>query len=171
MWLQLVVVEGPHRGAVFPLDVGQALTVGRATSQAICLPDATVSLRHAEVGRNEGGAWVRDLASRHGSHVNGARIEPGEARPVRPGDVLQVGRVKLQLTAVVAVDRAWLGHDGGAVVALAQAMADTGDFAQMPALASALEKAGCADAGLLCYCREPGTEACARWVLELLLRE
>src|SRR5947209_7579658 len=135
MWLQLVIVEGPHRGSVFPLDMGQVHTVGRATSQTVCLPDATVNLRHAEVRRDEAGAWVRDLTSRHGSHVNGARLEAGEARPLRPGDALQVGRVKLQLTAVVEVDRAWLGHDGGAVVRLAQALADSGDLAQMPALA------------------------------------
>lgn len=54
---------------------------------------------------------------------------------------------------------------------LAQALAEGSDLAGMPRLADALEKAGCADADLLRYCREPGTQACARWLLELLLRE
>jgi predicted component of type VI protein secretion system len=171
MRLQLVVVEGPHRGSVFALTPGQPLKVGRATSQEVCLPDATVSMRHAELWLDENGAWVRDLSSRHGCQVNGARIAPGAAHPLRPGDVLELGRVRLQLTGLAHVERAWLGHDGGAVVRLAQAIADRGDFADMPLLAGALEQAGCADAELLRYCREPGTAACARWVLGLLLSE
>ncbi len=171
MWLQLVVVEGPRRGALFSLDAGQALTVGRASSQDVSLPDSTVSLRHAEVWRDDSDAWVRDLGSRHGSHVNGVRLEPEQPLPLRPGDLLQVGRVRLQLIGQVEVDRAWLGHEGGAVLRLAQAIADRGDLADMAQLADVLARAGCADAGLLRYCREPGTQACARWVLGLLLRD
>jgi hypothetical protein len=64
---------------------------------------------------------------------------------------------------------AWLSANGSAVLQMARALSVAPDLAAMPVLADALEEAGCADAHLLEYCREPGTENCARWLVALLV--
>jgi two-component system NtrC family sensor kinase len=101
--LALVVVKGPDRGRVFRLPEREPQLVGRS-SEALHLTDPTVSRRHAELtpdmpqvvdGDGDHNAlWiVRDLASRHGTFVNGVRI----AGPVtlRAGDRLRCGDTEL----------------------------------------------------------------------------
>ena len=57
-----------------------------------------------------------------------------------------------------------------AVVALmAQAIYDEHRFGELPALADALEEAGCAEAAVLGHCRGGGEHARGCWVLDLLL--
>jgi hypothetical protein len=167
--MQVVILEGAYRGRGFALEVGQTLNVGRRTDSDLCLPDSSVGLSHCTLTRQAGGVWVEDLKSRNGTFINQARVAARQRHPVRPGDVLGVGRIPLQLTALADVDVGWLGWNEGAVLRLAQGIATAGRFADMPLLAEALRAAGCAEGELLAYCREPGTEACARWVLGLLL--
>jgi carbon storage regulator CsrA len=64
---------------------------------------------------------------------------------------------------------AWLTWQDGAVVRLARAIAETGDYDALPILADALEDAGCADAGILDHCRSSGRETQRSWVVELIL--
>ena len=40
---------------------------------------------------------VEDLNSLNGTWVNGVRIHPGQRRPLKPGDVLQIGTVQMKL--------------------------------------------------------------------------
>jgi pSer/pThr/pTyr-binding forkhead associated (FHA) protein len=87
----LVVVRGPNAGSRFLLD-RDATTVGRHPDSDIFLDDVTVSRRHAEVLREEGGVRVRDLGSLNGSYVNGDRVEE---RALTTGDEVQIGRFKL----------------------------------------------------------------------------
>lgn len=86
--LSLVVVRGPEKGRAFALPEREPQLIGRST-EALALTDATVSRRHAEL-TPEAGAWiVRDLDSRHGTFVNGARIEGAVA--LHEGDRLRCG--------------------------------------------------------------------------------
>jgi hypothetical protein len=87
----LVVVRGPNAGARFLLD-RDTTTVGRHPDSEIFLDDVTVSRRHAEFTRTEGGATIRDLGSLNGSYVNGERVEE---RVLGTGDEVQIGRFKL----------------------------------------------------------------------------
>jgi hypothetical protein len=66
----------------------------------------------------------------------------------------------------VALDTAWLTPS---VVALAQAMYEDRAFDRMPALADALEEAGCTDAEILRHCREPGPHVRGCCPLDLVL--
>ena len=87
----LVVVRGPNAGSRFLLD-RDATTIGRHPDSDIFLDDVTVSRRHAEVLREEGGVRVRDLGSLNGSYVNGDRVDE---RALATGDEVQIGRFKL----------------------------------------------------------------------------
>lgn len=89
----LVVVRGPNAGSRFLLD-RETTTVGRHPDSDIFLDDVTVSRRHAELSRGEGGhkIIVKDLGSLNGSYVNGERVDE---RTLATGDELQIGRFKL----------------------------------------------------------------------------
>ena len=66
----------------------EAGTIGRDPECTVVLPGNDVSRRHAEVRRAGVLPLVRDLGSRNGTWVNGAKIEE---RPLGPRDVLRIG--------------------------------------------------------------------------------
>jgi serine phosphatase RsbU (regulator of sigma subunit) len=81
---------------VWPL-VGEVVTAGRSSKNQVHLPDGTVSKEHAEISRR-GEQWViRDLGSRNGTRVNGTDVR--ESAPLRPGDLVELGSVVLQVTS------------------------------------------------------------------------
>ncbi len=93
----LVVVEGADRRTIvldhFPF------TIGRRTDRDLVMADPRVSREHAQFITEVDGVYVIDQASRHGTFVNGERInrrklnrndhvefgvQGGPARPVQP---------------------------------------------------------------------------------------
>lgn len=82
---------------------GQALTltpvssIGRDLDNDIVLNDATVSGRHAVVGRRDGAWWVEDLGSTNGTWLNAEPVPAQVPALARSGDVLQFGAVRLRL--------------------------------------------------------------------------
>jgi hypothetical protein len=86
----LAVVRGPNDGARFLLD-RDVTTVGRHPDSDIFLDDITVSRRHAEFRRHDGGFWIHDSGSLNGTYVNGTRAE--EQR-LSPRDEVQIGKFR-----------------------------------------------------------------------------
>ncbi len=87
----LIAQRGPSSGSRFLLD--QDLTLaGRHPNADIFLDDVTVSRRHVEFVRSNGGFEVRDLGSMNGTYLNGARVETSI---LSSGDVVQVGKYHL----------------------------------------------------------------------------
>lgn len=86
---KLVVLQPRVRkGSAYP--IGTELTLGRAPTCSIGLPDDTfASQLHAHVFVREGGVWVEDLGSTNGTFVNGGRVT--SPVPFTQGDRLQVG--------------------------------------------------------------------------------
>jgi len=77
-----------RKGSAYP--IGTELTLGRAPTCSIGLPDDTfASQLHAHVFVREGGVWVEDLGSTNGTFVNGGRVT--SPVPLTQGDRLQVG--------------------------------------------------------------------------------
>jgi pSer/pThr/pTyr-binding forkhead associated (FHA) protein len=87
----LVVRRGPNSGSRFLLD-SETTTAGRHPSSDIFLDDVTVSRRHAEFIRGEGGFKVRDVGSLNGTYVNRERIEEAG---LASGDEVQIGKFRL----------------------------------------------------------------------------
>jgi hypothetical protein len=69
-----------------------------------------------------------------------------------------------------AVDPAWLSRNGGEVRAVAEGIAASGHRSGLPALADALEEAGCENRVILDGLRSADFPARGCWVVELLLR-
>lgn len=63
-------------------------TLGRQADNDVVLPDNRISRRHARIIQSVQGYALEDTASRHGTLVNGERIE---ARPLQDGDRINLG--------------------------------------------------------------------------------
>ena len=87
----LVVQRGPNAGARFLLDA-EKTTAGRRPDSDIFLDDVTVSRKHAEFVRRDGGFVVRDVGSLNGTYVQRDRIEEAV---LRDGDEVQIGKFRL----------------------------------------------------------------------------
>jgi DNA-binding NtrC family response regulator len=74
------------------IEVGEFLTIGRDPSNQVVLNDDFVSGRHARIERKPHGFLIRDLRSRNGTFVNGARVL--EAM-LNDGDGLRIGHSEL----------------------------------------------------------------------------
>ena len=87
----LIVRRGPNAGSKFFLDTDET-QVGRHPEADIFLDDITVSRRHAEIHRVNGGFRLQDVGSLNGTYVNRERVEGAE---LRSGDEIQIGKFKL----------------------------------------------------------------------------
>ena len=92
----LVVVDGAESdlppGTSFPLQ--RLTSVGRHPANTLAIEEPFISAEHAEVAFDNGRWWVRDLGSTNGTFINGTQVTV--ATGVRPGDIVQFGRIKLQ---------------------------------------------------------------------------
>lgn len=87
----LVVQRGPNAGSRFLLD-SDVVDVGRHPDSDIFLDDVTVSRRHAEFRRLDGGFVVSDVGSLNGTYVNRDRVDEVV---LTNGDEVQVGKYRL----------------------------------------------------------------------------
>ncbi|HVR72139.1 MAG TPA: SpoIIE family protein phosphatase [Vicinamibacteria bacterium] len=76
----------------------ERVTVGRARSCDVFLPDQWLSRQHAEIRRRSGDYYVADLESKNGTLLNGERL--GEERRLRHGDVISLGEHHLTFSTV-----------------------------------------------------------------------
>ena len=61
---ELIIIEGPGRGEVFPLPEGRRLLLGRSPDSDIRLEDKRVSRHHARIEIRDGASGIDDLSMR-----------------------------------------------------------------------------------------------------------
>jgi DNA-binding NtrC family response regulator len=96
---QLVAVFGPRRDIPPAVTLqGGPLQIGREGHAGVALDDDEVSRRHAELAYDPAADrwWIRDMASRNGTWVDGARVDRAA---LGHGAVVRIGQ-----TLLVAVD-------------------------------------------------------------------
>lgn len=84
-------------------------TLGRSIEGQAIIPDvdldkyeaydAGISRMHAELRMTTDGIFVIDLDSSNGTIVNGKRIAAQEPEPLQHGDIMQLGRLRIQIIA------------------------------------------------------------------------
>jgi hypothetical protein len=94
-------------GDVISLIGRDNFTLGRSTDDQAVIPDIDlsayeaydhgISRMHSEVRIEEDGVYVLDLESANGTMVNGKRIPPHSPQHVHHGDIIQLGRMRLQI--------------------------------------------------------------------------
>jgi len=96
--LHLEPVAGPNLAAL-EVAADKPFVIGR---QSVCegvLSDAAVSRRHCQFTHKAGTWLLTDLDSRHGTYLNGIRLEPGSSSPVSNGDQVRIGPWTLRVGA------------------------------------------------------------------------
>jgi DNA-binding CsgD family transcriptional regulator len=85
----------------------QPVSIGRGRGSRVIVQDEYLSERHAEILHADGAFVLRDLGSKNGTFVNGARVRQGI---LRAGDVIRmgdaVGLVVARLPAVATLSQA-----------------------------------------------------------------
>lgn len=98
---RLRVLEPPDRkGQAF--DLGEELTVGRASGCQVKVDDTYASQLHARIFRRDGELFVEDLGSTNGTYLNrrGTRNKEKVAGPLalKLGDRLIIGKTVLEVS-------------------------------------------------------------------------
>jgi DNA-binding NtrC family response regulator len=89
---KLIVLGGTSEGLERALT--SSLTVGAEAGCDIRLGDRGISRRHAEFWMRDGQVWVRDLQSRNGTYLEGARVTEAE---LQLGSVVTLGQTPIGL--------------------------------------------------------------------------
>jgi pSer/pThr/pTyr-binding forkhead associated (FHA) protein len=91
--LVLRALTGDLRGQEFTLKGPAHCVLGRSRTCALRLPgDATVSRQHCLIEIEGDSAWVQDLGSLNGTHVNGEKIGQRDGAPQPDATLLQPPR-------------------------------------------------------------------------------
>lgn len=94
--IRISFLNGPRAGEVINLSEG-TWTVGRAPDNALMIPEASVSARHAELLVSMDEVIVKELGARNGTFVQGRRVEV--QYPVESGQTVRFGAVDVRVTA------------------------------------------------------------------------
>jgi serine phosphatase RsbU (regulator of sigma subunit) len=83
----IILVIQPLAGETFEVPVEtDSLVIGRSAQADVSIADRSLSRRHARLFR-EGDEWLlEDLASRHGTYINGRKVT--QSTPVQGGDII-----------------------------------------------------------------------------------
>ena len=96
--------------AVFPLHdeavLGRDRQDALASDKYICIPEPTISRRHARIRRRGASYFVEDLHSRNGTFVCGERLAPGAWHLLRDGDELGLASAQLVFHSLMLPERA-----------------------------------------------------------------
>lgn len=85
---QLVLIDPV--GARRPIPITKSpLTIGRLADNDVVLPDSRISRHHAVIEQENGNYVIRDEDSRHGTYVDGERVEA--ARILKSNDRIEFG--------------------------------------------------------------------------------
>jgi HD-GYP domain-containing protein (c-di-GMP phosphodiesterase class II) len=104
-----VIGTASSKPTVFSLHdevvIGRDQQDSLASDKYLCIPEHTVSRRHARVRRRGETYFVEDLHSSNGTFVLGNRLRPGIWHPLRDGDELSVSSALIVFHSLVAPSR------------------------------------------------------------------
>jgi two-component system response regulator AtoC len=98
----LVVREG-ERTRVVDIDDGADVVFGRSSAVTVRLDDGKASREHARFVRRGESVELTDLESRNGTQLNGEMLKGGQARRVRSGDLVHIGKVEILVAETAGV--------------------------------------------------------------------
>ena len=103
-WLSLHLMDS---GKILPLASRNEFTLGRLSEGQPIMPDidltpyqayaSGVSRLHAVVKRDVSRVMVMDLGSSNGTYLNGRRLNPHTEESLNHGDIVALGKLKIQV--------------------------------------------------------------------------
>jgi len=104
-----VTGDGSVRPTVFPIH--DEVVIGRdpqdslASDRFLCIPEHTVSRRHARIRRRGDTYFIEDLHSFNGTFVDGAKLKPGAWHALKDGDEVTVSNAQMVFHSLVVPAR------------------------------------------------------------------
>lgn len=102
----MAYLEVTAAGKVFPLHdevlIGRDPQDSLASDRFLCIPEHTVSRRHARIRLRDGAYFVEDLHSFNGTFVSGKRLQPGAWHPLCDGDEFSVAAAHIVFHSLLA---------------------------------------------------------------------
>jgi FHA domain len=103
-WISLHMLDS---GQILPVAERNEFTIGRISDNQPIMPDIDltafkaydngISRLHAVIRRNSGNVIIMDLGSSNGTYVNGIRLMPNVEQSLHHGDVVALGKLKMQI--------------------------------------------------------------------------
>ncbi|MCX6079743.1 MAG: FHA domain-containing protein [Chloroflexi bacterium] len=104
IWISLHLLESGH---ILAFSDRIEFTLGRLSDHQPIEPDVDltpykafdngVSRLHAVIRRSANNVALVDLGSSNGTYINGLRIPPNLEHPLRHGDIIALGKLKIQI--------------------------------------------------------------------------
>jgi len=92
---KLIFTDKNHAGRTYELIL-EKTTVGRGDQNTLVISDASLSAQHCEILLNGSEVIVRDLGSRNGTFVNGAKLTNQQSQ-MKSGQTVRFGAVEARL--------------------------------------------------------------------------
>ena len=89
---KLIFTDKNHAGRIYELTL-EKTTVGRSDQNILVISDGSLSALHCEILVNGPEVIVRDLGSRNGTFVNGAKLQNHQAQ-LKSGQTVRFGAVE-----------------------------------------------------------------------------
>ena len=103
----LLSIQILESGQLLPLPERTEFILGRIVQDQPIMPDIDlsafnayengVSRLHAVLKRNQGQVTIMDLGSSNGTYLNGKKLDANIASPLKHGDVISLGKLKVQI--------------------------------------------------------------------------
>ena len=103
-WISLHLLDSGH---ILAFSDRQEFSIGRFSENQPVEPDVDltiykafengVSRLHTMIRHNKDGVSIVDLGSSNGTYINGNRIMPNVPQPLHHGDIVALGRLKMQI--------------------------------------------------------------------------
>jgi serine/threonine-protein kinase len=105
--VSLEVVDGPHQGVRFEFDQYTTFIIGRGSTAHLRLPqDAFFSRHHCVLELSPSRCFLRDLGSRNGTYLNGAKVKEAV---LKEGDVISGGKTRIRLQGLQPFENTTIG--------------------------------------------------------------
>jgi pSer/pThr/pTyr-binding forkhead associated (FHA) protein len=91
----VIEVEGHAPRALTCESNARTIVLGRDASADFQLPLATISRHHARISETDNVYVIEDLGSTHGTLLNGKKIDSGQKKVLRNGDIIELTRAKI----------------------------------------------------------------------------
>ncbi len=113
----VIEVEGQAPRALTHESNQRSIVLGRDNSADFQIPLSTISRQHVRIVEQDSVYIIEDLGSTHGTLVNGKKLDKGEKKVLRNGDVIDLTKAKI--TASIEEQKVALAEPGEGTQAIA----------------------------------------------------
>ncbi|OGQ90008.1 MAG: hypothetical protein A2289_22165 [Deltaproteobacteria bacterium RIFOXYA12_FULL_58_15] len=99
----VIELDGHSPRALQHESSNRVITIGRDNSADFQIPLSTISRQHTRISEIDDVYMIEDLGSTHGTLLNGKKLNKGEKKILRDGDVIEI--TKARITATIEAEK------------------------------------------------------------------